>query len=450
MNYKRNILLFFLLAIALLPYLIICFYAAPYADDFCFGWTASANIPFSQKILNQYLHWNGRYSADVLVNFHPLVTGQIIFYQFAAFLSIIATPFVLLFLLRLLVVDFSFSVIASLLGSLFYLCYMPTITEGIYWFIGSCNYHLGNLFLLLHFIFLMKSLATKDPSKYAFLFSAFLLVIISIGFNEVGAFLIPLFYFSVMVWRGRLKAEKQKLITALFIISFVASAFVFFSPGNFTRSNEFTERYNLLYSLFYASAQTIRFWGTWILNLPLILLSLLLVANAEKIKLRVFLFDYRILLAAIVVVVFAGSFLPYFATGMLGQHRTINYVFFFFLLLWPFFLLSLSQKYLLYEKLNWLKGEFRIFSLTALSICWMTISGNGKLIINDWKNDRFRKYEAAFFERQETILQNPNGVIQPLAVIPRTFRIVDAKADTTWWVDKCMRQFYTETKIKLK
>lgn len=450
MNHKRSFLLFFLLVIALLPYLIICFYAAPFADDFCFGWTASTNIPFSQKFLNQYLHWNGRYSADVLVNFHPLVTEQIIFYQFAAFFSIIATPFVLFFLIRLLVVDFSFSFIASLIGSLFYLSFMPNITEGIYWYIGSCNYHQGNLFLLLHFIFLMKSIVAKGTSRYLFLFFAFLLVIISIGFNELGALLIPLFYFSIMVWNRRSKTERQKLVAVLFGLSLIASAFVFFSPGNFTRTNEFADRYKLLHALFYSSAQTIRFLGSWIFNLPFILLSLLLVANAERIKMRSLLFDYRIILIAIVVLVFAGSFLPYFATGMLGQHRTINYVFFFFLLLWALFLVSLSQKYLLHEKLGWWRGDVRVFSILALSICLMAVSGNGRLMINDWRSDSFKKYEAAFFKRQETILQNPDAAIQPLVVIPKTFRVVDAKADTTWWVDKCMSRFYTETKIKLR
>ena len=66
---------------ALFPFVIICFYALPFADDFCFGWTASEKIAFVQKFLNQYLYWNGRYTADVLVNFHPLVTGKNLVYQ---------------------------------------------------------------------------------------------------------------------------------------------------------------------------------------------------------------------------------------------------------------------------------------------------------------------------------------------------------------------------------
>ena len=90
----------FLLVAALLPYFAICFYAFPFADDFCFGWTASENISFAQKFLNQYLYWNGRYSADVLVNLHPMVHGGVTNYQILIAASLFLTPVVLYFLAK--------------------------------------------------------------------------------------------------------------------------------------------------------------------------------------------------------------------------------------------------------------------------------------------------------------------------------------------------------------
>ncbi len=439
---------------ALLPFVIICFYALPFADDFCFGWTASEKISFVQKFLNQYLYWNGRYTADVLVNFHPLVTGKILVYQFSILVPLLATPVIFYFLLDSAVsnnqsslINYQF-VIASLLITLFYLNYQPNITEGIYWFIGISNYHLGNLCLLLHFIFLLKAFSANGKSKITFQTLASLLLVVSIGFNEIGALLIPLFYFFVLVFSA--KTESRKFFAGLFLIAFVSSSFVFFSPGNFVRVSVFPERYILLHSLLYSSAQTLRFLSKWIFNLPFILLSLVIVANADKVKLKLPVLDFRVLAVALLFVVFSGSFIPYFATGVLGQHRTINYVFFYFILIWFLLVISVSQKYLLYEKLNWLKQENRIFATMTISVLMMMFSGNSLKILQDCNADNFRKYETAFYERQKTILQKPDAQIAPLEIVPDVFTITDAENDTAYWVDKCMKKYYTETGNELK
>lgn len=453
---KKQLQIFLLLLsiAALLPFVIICFYAFPFADDFCFGWTASGKISFAQKFLNQYLYWNGRYTADVLVNFHPLVTGKINLYQIAILFSLLVTTVILYFLLRAIIINHQSSLInyqsavASLLITLFYLNYQPNITEGVYWFIGISNYHLGNLCLLLHFIFLLKTFSVNGKSKIVFQTLTSLLLVVSIGFNEIGAVLIPLFYFSIIVLQ--VKTEMRKFYAGMFFIAIVSSASVFFSPGNFVRANVFAERYNLLHSLLYSSAQTIRFLLKWILNLPFILLSLVLVANADKLKLKLPVLGFGFLALALLLIVFTGFFIPYFATGVLGQHRTINYVFFYFILIWCLFLISVSQKYLLYEKLNWLISETRVFSAAITSILLMLFSGNSLKVLQDCKKENFRKYETAFYERQKIILQKPDAQIAPLEIVPGVFIITDAKSDTSFWVDKCMKKYYTETGNKLK
>lgn len=453
---KKQFQIFLLLLsiTALLPFAIICFFTFPFADDFCFGWTASEKISFAQKFLNQYLYWNGRYTADVLVNFHPLITGKIWVYQFCIFGSLVATPSIFYFLLSSLVFNNQSSVInyqfivASLLITLFYLNYQPNITEGIYWFIGISNYHLGNLCLLLHFIFLLKAFSANRKAKIVFQTVACVLLVVSVGFNEIGALLIPLFYFSILVLPENI--ERRKFYSGMLFIAIVSSGLVFFSPGNFVRVNVFPERYNLLHSLLYSSAQTLRFLSKWILNLPFILLSLVIAANADKVKFKLPVLDFRVLLVALLFVVFSASFIPYFATGVLGQHRTINHGFFYFILIWILFLISVSQQYLLHEKLNRLRSENGIFATILISILLIMFSGNSLKIIQDCKADNFRKYEVGFHERQKTILQNANALIEPLKIVPDVFTITDTKSDTTLWVDKCMKKYYTETGTELK
>ncbi len=435
----------------LLPYLAVCFYAFPFADDFCFGWTASEKIPFVQKFLTQYLKWNGRYTADVLVNLHPLITGKILAYQLSLFTSLLATPVILMVFIQHTIKDKVIALCVFLLITLFYLNYLPNLTEGIYWYIGITNYHLGNLLLLLQLTLFIKSLSSKGKAKVIFQFFSVLLLIASVGFNEVAAVLIPLFYFSSIIFYPKSEPAKRKDLILYFLVAIAASAFVIFSPGNFERESLFTNNHNILHSLLYSSLQTARFIGEWIFSIPFIVLSFVIVAFADKIENKFILkIDYKVVLAFMVFTVFTGSFLPYFATGILGQHRTINYVFFYFILLWLVFLISISAKYSLHQKIIRLQNKKVVGCFLFISILSVALSGNSWKIISDYKQNNFRKYENEYYARQSVILQNSELPIQPLTLIPKTFQITDTKADTTWWVDKCMKNFYEETKVELK
>ncbi|HLP19936.1 MAG TPA: DUF6056 family protein [Chitinophagales bacterium] len=469
---KRTARYFILLLLiaALVPYLVVCFYAFPFADDFCFGWTASEKIPFIQKILNQYLLWNGRYTADVLVNVHPLISGKIIYYQLAVFFSLLAMPVVVYGWIDAVfsaakIQDSSpripiaigtaqndkrfFVMLASLFVTLFYLNYQPNITEGIYWYIGVVNYHLGNLLLLLQVTLMLRASSATGKAKIILHAASLLLLFISVGFNEVGALLIPAFYFAFAIFNCRLQTVDCRLGVAYCAVAIISSAFVFFSPGNFVRANEFEGRYDLLHSLVYSTAQTVRFLAQWMLNVPFVLLSAMVVANVDRFKIRMAI-DYRVLLVVMLFVVFAGSFLPYFATGILGQHRTINYVFFFFILLWLLFLISVSERFSLFDKLLPLKKDKAVVMLLGISILLMAITGNGVKMLSDFKHGKFRKYEEGFYQRQAGVMQNPNAPIKKLETIPATFTVVDVRCDTTFWVDKCMKKYYLETKMELK
>jgi len=209
-----------LVTAGLLPYLVICFYAFPFADDFCFGWTATENISMPQKFLNQYLYWNGRYTADILVNLHPLALGGVTDYQLLITGSLLITPVVLYFFIREFI-DGVDALIVAILLTLFYLNYQPNVTEGIYWFIGIANYHLCNLLFVFQLTFLIKSFQSEGKTKAVLQVTSFLLLIISVGFNEVGAMLFPCFYLVAYL------LKKRKVLLVFFTGSLIASSFVF-------------------------------------------------------------------------------------------------------------------------------------------------------------------------------------------------------------------------------
>ncbi len=452
MKYNRWSYFFILsvLFLALLPYFIICFYALPFADDFCFGWTASEKITFIQKFLDQYLYWNGRFTSDILVQFHPLLTGKLLCYRLVFVFALLITPLSIYIFIGEVFPEVKglVAMTVSLLLTLFYLNYMPNITEGVYWYIGIVNYHFGNICLILQLLFFFKLFSANGKRKTFFTLFSFLLLIASIGFNENAALLIPLLYLCMLVFYT---GARGKAAFIHFGVALISSAFVFFSPGNLVRGNAFTESHDFFHSLYYSSLQTIRFTGNWSYSISFWALSLVVVSQADKIQNK-FLqqIDYKLIFAFLILVVFSGSFLPYFATGVLGQHRTINFVFFFFILLWVLFLISVSHKFSLYQKLTFLKDEKIRLLLLIIGILFMCFSGNSLKIVSGFRKNNFATYQTAFKERQKTIILNPEFPIPQLTSIPEIFQIVDVKGDTTWWADKCMKNFYTTTKTELR
>jgi hypothetical protein len=453
---NAKLILLLLLIIAFLPYLYTCFYALPFADDFCFGRTASEQIPFIQKFLCQYLYWNGRYTSDVLVNLHPLTTGSLFLYQLVSFIFILATPAVFFAFIKPWIDNKLIALIVALFISLFYLCYQPNISEGVYWYIGLVNYHAGNLCFILQ-LTLLNYVLKNDKNRIVPLIISLLLLVASVGFNEIGAAIIPAYYLAALIY---LKAKNSstnaipvtsRVMAIHLFVAIAASAFVIFSPGNFTRQSNFHDSFRLFHSLYFASQQTVRFVGKWSLSVPFVALSLIIIANADKVRSDVIKKTaWWVLLSILLFTVFMGAFLPYMATGILGQHRTMNYVFPFFIILWIATLISLSEKYHLHEKQQSVITGSRTFVLAILSVVVMSFSANAGQVLADIKSASFQRYKSVFMERQATIIHQPMAPIIPLKQIPKTLMVVDVKSDTTWWVDKCRKNFYTKTSIVLR
>lgn len=444
---KYQALIIILLIVALLPFCYVCLYALPYADDFCIGWELLQGKPLLTSIAEQYLYWNGRYTSNIFFNLDPVATGSLAVYSATVLGLLLLTPIVFYLLVIQLVKQRRAVIIVSLLISLLYLNYMPNVTEGIYWYIGSVNYHLGAMLCILQVALFIRLYRAEDTSIGVSIVSLVLLIAIT-GFNEVGAMLIPLFYLVLMIVGFKEQSVKRKLSAIHFVIAVIASAFVVFSPGNATRLGQFADKYNFFHSALYAALQTGRFTGIWILNYPFIVCSILTVLYAEKLKDSfVAKIDWRFAVAGAFGVVFTAAFIPYYATGILGQHRTMNYVYPFFILLWFAGLSGLSLRYQLPVPVFKTDRARMLLLLSAIVVMYVT--GNSLKIIADVKDNRFEAYKTEYLNRQHGIIAGA-GSIAPLMTIPYTFSITDAKADSTYWVDKCMKLYYTKAGDELR
>ncbi len=420
-------------AVLLLPYLLVSSYAFPFADDFCFAWTASSGS-FCTQWLDQYLHWNGRYTADAMANLAPLFTGDFKLYHVVSYLAVLLiTPAYYRVFKRILTNDSS-AAIASAICGIFFLAYMPQLAEGIYWYIGICNYLLCNLLILAH-----VSLVFRKSTWLQWL--AGITLIAAIGCNEVAAITMPACYLVIWIITNREFPLHKKQARSYLVIAAIASALVILAPGNFTRSAQFTESFQWGHSLFYAALQTARFLLTWMLSPSFILLSVITLAYAPTLlpawAQRVGIWPWLFLL----FLLFTAAFLPYIGTGILGQHRTINFAFFFFLPLWLWGLLNVAP-----DVSGWLQSLTKTVPVLLVGVAvFLSIlfTGNTVTIINDIRQHKFSAYKSEYLQREKAIIEKGSIAIQPLTTVPQSLDITDAKGDNDYWVDKCMGYYYS-------
>lgn len=446
---RKETLFIILLILALSPYFFICMYAMPFADDYCYAWTSGEGTTFIHRFLYQYLRWSGRYSAHVLLCNHPLVTGRLLFYQAPLFIGLMSV-LIGLFGLMCRFLSMRIASVSALTMLLFYLCYMPQITEGVYWFTGICNYELSTVCFIFHLVLLMLWYGSSGLfGRLCFVLAAVLLII-CIGFNEIAAALMPSYYLIATVIFYRKKESQPVLFrTAVILLGIVvlSSACLLFAPGNLVRSSKFHTHYQWLHSALYASLQTVRFTMIWLCTLPALGLSLLALSKAHRLPDHPILkFDYRLIAVLMIFTVFMGAFLPYLTTGILGQHRTINYVFMFFILFWLWMLISIRKQFSL-DKFPFLSFADRNSAvLLILCILIMAVSANSRSIVLDIYHDRFAAYKKEFLIRQDNIIKHPEARIPVLKNMPETFKIADAMSDSTCWIDQCMR--YSQIELK--
>jgi hypothetical protein len=428
-----------LLVLAITPYLIAAFYSFPFADDYCFGWTAKAPTTLFEKVKDQYLYWNGRYTADLLVNLHPLKYDSIILYKLVNFFSILAFAgsAYLFFSALLSKTNRGISVLVALMFTFSYLVLLPNLTEGTYWYIGLCNYQWGNTLLMLQATALIYALRIEGWMKWLSFSVSIILLAISAGFNEVGAVVIVLLYFI-----AALSYRRNILLWLHLAVALGCAAILFLAPGNSVRFNAVTHNHNFTTIGVMPLLQTLRFTGTWILSVPVILGTIVTAAYSQKIAQhlpKVKWFPVALLLLAVCWLAFI---LPYIGTGILGQYRTANYILPFFLLLWFVLVVKFSCRYNIFAKMNFINA-YAATIIISLAIIMGSMTRNSIHLTQDIMTGALSEYHSMHKLRHMFHLQHPDAaVISPIPVKLKSMPIVEVTGDSAYWVDKCALEYY--------
>ncbi|MBL4592419.1 MAG: hypothetical protein JKX68_01225 [Flavobacteriales bacterium] len=314
---------------------------------------------------------------------------------------------------------------------------MPIISEGIYWFTGSVIYTLGLIFSLFYTALLINVIRENKKGIYS-LFLVVLLFFVC-GFNEVLTLLMVFFLAVASYIFYKKNLLGKKIVGIQFLLSVLFAAAVVLSPGNELRGEVYPDAHNFPYSFLYSIMQVGRFSFLWIGSIPLIAASLIYFQINKKMREENNLFQNSFYLnrwssfLILFAIIFICVFPPYWATGILGQHRTLNIAYLFFIIMW---FINLTVWY------NYYQSKLR-FGLTtritkALSVFLLIgffLTGNGYNSLSDIFSGSAHRYNKQLTERFEKLKQTNKKQItlSPLTKNPKCLFVADITNNPKDW-----------------
>jgi hypothetical protein len=339
---NRKAFLFLSLGLAVLPFFVISAFVNPLYDDFSYS-NNVLRIGFFDSQINLYHQWAGRYFSNLLLSLNPIIWGNFTLYKIVPIVLILLTFLsIYCFLTALLKqsLERSAKLIGAAILTILYLNGMPDTLDGIYWITGSLSYQFANVLTLFFLALMLKALENHQKPKILPIILSYFLIIAIVGSSETSMFFLLFINGAITAVSFYLKTRHRWIWLGLWSLTMFCSFIVISSPGNEIRSSFFANRHRFFYSIGMASAQEIRFLATWLTHPAFILatiLSLPLIAKIlDKPELSKKYVSIHPIVSTVLLLglIFCGLFPPYWATGMLGQHRSVNVAYFFFLIGW--------------------------------------------------------------------------------------------------------------------
>jgi len=444
------------LIFCLLPYFLLFAYCHPSGDDFSYAILGSKQGIFP-ALIDEYNLWNGRYFSNVFVLKNPLIfrNSWLSIYRICLlgiFLSTIISIFLFLNYFFKKVLNRRAILIITLLFILLNLFQMPVLSEGTYWYTGVVTYQLANCFTLVYFIGLHHfSLCKNGLSKILLFIILFFSILLLAGFNEVEMLLLVAFHVLIVVIQWRNKLANRAWFFGFLIASLIGFCLVYFAPGNKVREAYFIgESHRLGYSVLQTFLQMIRFSFDWTFNGVLILLSYIYLSFSQFVVffsnlLRKHFFVNRwIAFITLIGVLFLSIFPAYWSTGILGQHRTVNVAYFYFIILWFINLTVWSDVFINAE----IFGNVQIKKIALIvSILYIGFSNNS---FTAWKD--LISHDANNFNMQlnnrylllDNMDKNMNKIqtIPILNIKPKSIFIYDISCDPKYFPNTCYKTYW--------
>src|ERR1700739_2396935 len=345
---NEGYVMLFLLVVTLLPFFILSFYSHPCSDDYSETVCIWQNgVLGFQKYW--YFNWSGRYFDTLLISLNPLVFNAKWMYKLNAilllFLFVISTYWFCKALLKS-----STKEIKIVLTALFVFAYMfllPDVGQGIFWQSGAYTCFSAEI-LTLFLTGCMVRYYQSVNAKWYFAASCLLLVAI-IGLYELNMIYSDIFLLLVLVV-SMIRKRELKFPASLMIIGILCTLFEITAPGNSKRGADFPNAHHFLFSIkesfLYGNALLLH-WLPFMLLVSLLLVGFLMKRISWNTTLdNIFSVPPLLCLTACLFIPFIGLIGCYWAQGVRPVARTVNVIYFYFIIGMMYFSFS-SLKYIM-------------------------------------------------------------------------------------------------------
>ncbi len=454
---KKEQLFLFGLFLAILPYLYLCVFSNPSADDFVFAYYFQTRDYF-EILKDTFLGWNGRYASNVFAYLNPIGFDSFLGYKIVPLLMILLFLISSFYFVKQLffnqksIVKISISLV---LGLLFF-HNMPIISEGVYWYTGAVIYSLGIIVFQFYIGFLIHVIRNKKR-KISYV-TLTVLLFLACGFNEVLTLLIVFLLGVVALLFVKNRLAFKELIIGQLVLAIVFSSVLIFAPGNSLRGEAYVEAHHFSSSFLASILQVARFSFLWVASIPLLIASFFYYEINKSLKKELKLFQESfylnrwISLLSLFTVIFICVFPPYWATGILGQHRTLNVGYAFFLPIW-FINLTVWMNYY-QDKLQLNVSSKNKLILGFVFLLGVMFTGNGFNALNDVFSGNATQYNIELTRRFKSI-QNNSEVnskaikLEPLTQKPRCLFVSEISSNPKDWRNEAYNLYFRKDSTEI-
>lgn len=444
-----------LLAASLLKYAWLALYCHPMADDWSYAHQGITRdlLPWLQ---GEYLNWNGRYFSNVLVGKGPLILGldALWLYRSVPVALLLLTGVAAFALIRSMTrqgLNAREQVVGALVFLSLFVQGMPDLGEGFYWYTGAVTYQFGNVLFLFHLARLVRDCSSGGSGFLRSVVDALLITAI-IGSSEVHMVLMVALHGAIVLLRHAPLASPARRWWKFFLVLVCASVVVF-APGNAVRSALFAGSHDVLHSAWWGFLQTGRFALTWATDPALLLCSAFYLplsrrlATTEQRFANAFGLRPWMTSTALLAVIFLCAFPAYWGTGILGQHRTMNVAYCFFLPLW-FLNLTTWDVHVFSKRWNVLpRLSPTIVGLLGIAlILLLNLDRNGGDAVRDLVTGRAARFDGQMEHRYPLLVKartNDLPVMLPaIADPPESLPLYELRDDPHHWVNQCYALYF--------
>ncbi|HMS33816.1 MAG TPA: DUF6056 family protein [Ignavibacteria bacterium] len=457
---SANLILLFLI-FTILPFIILSVYVHPCWDDFEYSEIAYKNGFFHSQYI-WYVTWSGRFfSTAVLSSLNPLIYRSILGYK------VITLIFILLFIVSVYylvneIASGKISIKQKLICTLSF-CYLfvsglPAPELALFWLASTVIYQLANIMMIvLAALFIRLLHNNKEDISKGLIISVCLLIFAVEGSNEVSMLTTTIFFAAVFAGNYLFTKKFDNHLFIFASAAVISFLLVYLAPGNDFRLSTNPDSHNLIYSLKNSSVDLFKFILYRIYNLPLLIFTVLFISfyykllsgkKTEEIKLNISPV-YSVLLYLLIL--FSGIFVSYWSLGTATPYRTLNVIYFIFLLGW-FLNIMIIIKYLYAkEKLSLNSVPEYAFVLLCLAVffSFMKETGSIKLAYRDLLSGKAQIFSSELNERYRNIYSGTSDTIKidSLSSIPKSFFYYDIGSDPEGKYNKLQSEYFGKKAI---